>query len=241
MRPKFFYLLLLLALPAKADERLVEADKLYAAGEFAKARQIYREELKPGRPAAFYYNFGTAALRAGAFGEAHTALWRSALSSPFASDARANLALARAKLAPSALGVRPANWIAWWPEILRPWPWAVWLCAGLALLAPFLYLAQGGLLPGQWGLLAGAVFFLSAAALAFYQQEPGAAGLLVNTKVLSGPAKSYPEITSIEAGSLVSLEESRDGWVKIRYLDSRLQETVGWVESPTVLKLDGGT
>jgi hypothetical protein len=162
-------------------------------------------------------------------------------ASPFDSDIRANLKIARAKLSSGAAAIRPANWISWWPESLQWIRWQAWACAGLLFLIPFLWGAKTNPVPWQWGMLALALVLGAASVLAFRQHHPGAAGIIQQTKVFSGPGSTYPEITSIEAGSLVSLEESRDKWVKIRYLDSRLQETVGWVESATALKLEGGS
>jgi len=244
VRFNFFYLLaaLLFAAPIWAEETLEDADKFFAAGEFEKARAIYHAHAQePGHPAAFYYNLGTAALRAGATGEAYVALRKAALASPFDLDTKVNLRNAQAKLSAGVSAVRPASWISWWPDTLRWIPWQAWLCAGLIALIPFLIGAKNTLLPWHWTMAMAALLLLAGGALAGWQSRVATAGIIQAGKVFSGPGKSYPEITSIDSGSLVSLEESRDNWFKIRYLDSRLQETVGWVESPTALKLDGGT
>ena len=132
----------------------------------------------------------------------------------------------------------PASWIAWWPDALRWIGGEAYLAAALLCLAPFLWAARGGIAGWHWATLAGAVAFFLAAALAHYQGEAGA--ILTGGKTYGGPGKTYPEIASLEAGSLVSLEESREGWFKIRYLDSRLQESVGWIEQSAVLKLGKG-
>lgn len=245
VRFKFFYLLaiaFLFTVPIRAEETLADADKQFAAGEFEKARAIYRAHAQePGHPAAFFYNLGTAALRAGAVGEAYVALRRAALASPFDKDTKVNLQIARSKLPAAAAAVRPASWISWWPDALRWIPWQAWACVGLLALIPFLLGAKNALLPWHFTMGFAALILLLGASLAGWQSRVATAGIIQSTKLFSGPGKSYPEITSIDSGSLVSLEESRDNWFKIRYLDSRLQETVGWVEAPTALKLDSGS
>jgi hypothetical protein len=244
VRFKFFYLLaalLFIAPVLRAEETLEDADKHFAAGEFEKARAIYHAQAQgAGHPAAFYYNLGTAALRAGAAGEAYVALRRAALASPFDPDTKVNLQIARAKLPAGPASIRPASWISWWPDALRWIPWQAWACAGLLALIPLLLGAKSALLPWHYTMGFAALILLLGASLTGWQSRVGTAGIIQATKIFSGPGKSYPEITSIDSGSLVSLEESRDNWFKIRYLDSRLQETVGWVEAPTALKLDGG-
>jgi hypothetical protein len=244
VRLRFFYLLFILLPIASfgAGSSLEQANKLYEDGQFEKARQVYEEARQQAElPNGYFYNLGTVALKAGAAGEAYVALRRAMRAKPFDRDIRANLELAHAKISPSAAAIRPANWISWWPESLQWIRWQAWACAGLIFLIPFLWGAKNNPVPWQWGMLVLALSFGAAAALAFRQHHPGAAGIIQPTKVFSGPGSTYPEITSLEAGSLVSLEESRDKWVKIRYLDSRLQETVGWVESATALKLEGGS
>lgn len=244
MRFTFFYLLaaLLFSAPTRAENTLADADKHFAAGEYEKARAIYHAHAQePGLPAAFFYNLGTAALRAGATGEAYVALRRAALASPLDADAKVNLQIARSRLPATAAAVRPASWISWWPNALRWIPWQAWACAGLLALIPLLIGAKGALLPWHWTMGFAALVLLIGASLTGWQGRIGTAGIIQGSKLFSGPGKTYPEITSIDSGSVVSLEESRDGWFKIRYLDSRLQETVGWIEAPTALKLDGGT
>lgn len=240
MRWKIFTLALLFALSARAEVRFAEGVKLFQEGQFEQARQIFRADAPHASTPSFFYNYGTAALKAGAAGEAYVALWRASLASPFDADIQNNWQMARAKLSPNAAQARPATWISWWPDAVRWAPWQAWALAGLLFAIPFLWAVRAGADVKDWMLASIAGIFLVAASLTAWQNRYPAAGLLQETKIFSGPGKTYPEISPISAGSLVSLEETRDGWCKIRFLGSRLQESVGWVEESTVLKLDGG-
>lgn len=218
------------------------ANTASAPGQWEEASRPYRESLSTegAQPAAFFYNFGTAALQSGAAGEAFVLLTRAALMNPFDPATRHNLRLAEAKVPASARAIRPANWISWWPQPLRAVPWTAWLLTSLLLFLPWFHGAwkTGRFLSQRWPWLATGASFLALASLAGWQTRHPAAGLLHNAKVLSGPGSTYPEISSLEPGSLVSLEEKRDGWTKIRYLDARGQDAVGWVETPTTLPLE---
>jgi uncharacterized protein YraI len=87
-------------------------------------------------------------------------------------------------------------------------------------------------LPKAW-FAAGAALLIALSALGFAQSYLPAFGLLKATKVRSGPGASFPEITSLEPGSLVNVDGNRDGWLKVRFTRGSSAEIVGWIE-PTV-------
>lgn len=226
---------------ATADERLAAAEKSYNEGQWAKAAEAYRSVLADQKklPAAFYYNYGTAALQAGAPGEAYVALWKARLASPLDKDVRHNLQITKEKLPARVAALSPATWISWWPAEARGIPWQAWLVGAVLALLPFLWAKRKKetTAPWQWSTLIISVFFLLGGLATLWEVRSPAAGIKASTKVTSGPGKSYPEITTLEAGALVNLEEEREGWAKVRYVSPSGQETVGWVESPTVLAL----
>ena len=225
---------------ALGEDRLAEAGKHAAKAEWEQAQALYAEALKENydRPAAFFYNYGTAALHNNQAGAAGVLLLRSLRQNPFDGDARANLRLARGKMGPQAVGTRPASWLSWWPEDARAFPTVLWWIFGLSLLAPFLYVSMRRQNPGwRWPALAAASFFLLGGLAAAWDQRYEQGGLLQVGKILSGPAPSFPEIGNLDAGALFAIEEERGGWYKIRYLTPNLQEVVGWVDSSAVLPL----
>jgi tetratricopeptide (TPR) repeat protein len=225
---------------ARGEDRVAEAGKHAAKAEWEQAQALYAEALKadPARPAAFFYNYGTVALRNNQAGAASVLLLKSLRLNPFDGDARANLRQARGKMGPQALAVRPASWLSWWPDDARAFPVSLWWILGLAFLTPFLLVSVRRQNPGwRWPALLAASFFLAGGACAAWDQRYQQGGLLAVAKILSGPAPTFPEIGNLDAGALLSLEEEREGWYKIRYLNPAMQEVVGWVESPAVLSL----
>ncbi|RZA05173.1 MAG: hypothetical protein EOP11_13405 [Proteobacteria bacterium] len=229
---------------ARADDRLNAANAHAAKGEWGPAQEAYAAIIKDAQakgtklPAATFYNSGTAALQNNNAGTATVLLLKAVRLNPFDGDARANLKLARGKMGPIARDTRPSSWISWWPDEARNYPTALWWIFGLALLAPFLAVSIRKQNPSwRWPALAGAIFFLLGALCASFDQRYEQGGLLQIGKVLSGPAPSFPEIGNLDAGVLVTLEEEREGWWKIRYLTPAAQEIVGWVEAASVVPI----
>ena len=225
---------------ALGDDRLNEAEKSAQAGEWEKARGLYSQALQTAEnpSAALFYNYGTATLRAGAPGPASVLLLKAQRLNPFDADIRANLAIARAKMNAIVRETRPAAWISWWPEIFRAVPLLLWWVAGLALLAPFLWVSVRRQDPSwRWPTFAGAALLLTAGLLSLWDSRYLSGGLVQTAKVLSGPAPSFPEIGNLDAGTLVSIEEVRQGWYKVRYFTPRPQEVVGWIEAAAIQEL----
>jgi len=237
------FFLLLCSGAAHADDRLQEARKHYGEGQWEKSRQLYGEMMREKEKelsSAFFYSHGTASLKAGATGEAHALLWRAAFLSPFDRDISHNLQVTRERLNPEIRAISPATWIPWWPVKARPPPWQLWLFLAMFTATPALWALRrlGGIFPWQSTMLAFASIIALAGLLGGWQSRSAVGGLVSEAKLLSGPGATYPGISTLSAGSLVNLEETRDGWVKIRFIDSKLQETVGWIESQAVLKLE---
>ncbi len=246
---KFFYLSLLtfftnIAPPCRADSAsLGQAEKLFQSGDWEKARQAYKTELSStpdpnSLPPAFFYNYGTSLARAGAPGEAYISLLRSGFALPFDSDIKHNLRMVESQMPAAVRAIQPSSWIAWWPNGLRVLPWKLWLVIALAFSAAGLVVAQirdRGIAIGL-GLIAGALFVWGA--LAWSQMRFPVYGAVTLAKVKSGPGATFSDITTLEPGSLVSEEQERDGWLKVRFVKADTsEETVGWVEPASVLRV----
>jgi hypothetical protein len=202
--------------------------------------ETYRETLAKGepQPAEFFYNLGTLALQANSTGEAFALLSKASYLAPLSSDIRHNLRLAREKLSPTASQSRPASWIGWWPATLRALPWQFFLLVSLLALAPLQwFLADKKFSAQSWHGTAAAVSLLFAliAGGNFWQNRTPMAGTLRAAKLLSGPATSFPEISNLEAGSLVNAEEERDGWHKVRFVGIAGETVVGWLNDKDLL------
>jgi tetratricopeptide (TPR) repeat protein len=237
----FSALLLLPAAQCRAD--LEVAEKLFQAGDAAKALEAYKAALKAqpdssSLPPSFYFNYGTVAAKAGAPGEAYVALTRASYASPFDSDTRHNLKLVEAQLPASVLAVQPAQWMAWWPKNIRNMPWKLWILLGLIASAASFALLR--LSDRTLSLTAGltALTLLSWGALAWYQARLPIFGVITITKIKSGPGETFSDILQLEPGSLVNQETVRSGWLKIRFFKPDAEEeTVGWVEPKAVLQI----
>lgn len=236
-------LCVLLTLPAVAraeDPTPDAAEKAFSAGDFEKARQIYKSLLthdgSRALPPAFFYDYGTAAAKAGATGEAFVALAHASYAMPFDSDVKHNLRMVEAQIPATTRAIQPAAWYSWWPDGLRVIPVKVWLLLGLALTAGALFTVRVADRAIPVGLGATALALLLFGICAAVQARLPVYGVVALAKVKSGPGNSFTDITSLEPGSLVNEETVRDGWLKIRFLKAGAdEETVGWIEPTSVL------
>lgn len=241
---KISILLFLFCCAAKADTTASQAEELYRSGDWKKAAEAYKglteASLKEGKVSApLLYNYGTALAKAGSIGEAYVVFWKAFYLAPLDGDIRFNLTLAETKLPEALKSVKPATWFSWWPKIAQPFSFKIWLCIALLFSAVLIWLLKVNA-PSAPKMSCGAVLliFLGLSLLSFYQNNEKAAGLMSTTKIRSGPNDSFPEITTLDTGSLVNLEEMRDGWYKIRFQSAQNQETVGWIPSATVLEIN---
>lgn len=246
IRKKFFLVALAIffSLPFAKAEDLSAAEAFYKAGEWEKARQVYQDlfqksEARDRLPASFFYNYGTVLAQAKAFGSAYPFLLRAAYAKPFDSDIRANLSLVSAQLPAASLQVKPANWLPAWPMSLRFISWRYWLTPALLALAIALWLVPSPKRKNAARVAFALAFVLGIlTAITYSQTRPRTAGIIANAKVKGGPAASFPDITDLQPGSLVSEEEARDGWVKVRFQKGDSQVIVGWVEASTILGIN---
>jgi hypothetical protein len=241
---KISIFLFLFCSAAKADYTAAQAEELYRSGDWKKAAEAYKaltdQAIKQGSATApLFYNFGTALAKSGSVGEAYVVFWKAFFLAPLDSDIRFNLSLAESNLPEAVKSVKPDTWFLWWPEAALPLSYKIWLSVSLIFLAGFLWLQKSSSnIQMKMGLAFGFLLFLILGSLSFYQTNEKAAGLITAAKTRSGPDQSFPEITSLDAGSLVTLEEMRDGWYKIRFQSGESSETVGWVPAGSVMEVN---
>lgn len=237
-------LALTLATPCRADSSSLEqAEKLFQSGDWEKARQAFKAELAAtpdasNLPPAFFYDYGTALARAGATGEAYVSLLRAAFAMPFDSDTKHNLRLVEGQVPASVRSVQPASWFAWWPSGLRMLPWKLWIALGLLCSAAALALIRLADRSLSIGAAVLAALLLLWGGLAWSQARFSVYGVVALAKVKSGPASTFSDITTLEPGSLVTEETTKESWLKIRFQKPESdEEIVGWVEPTSVLKV----
>lgn len=227
----------------RADQiKVNEAEKLYQSGEFEKARQVYRAELDatpvPEKlPSSFFYNYGTILARAGAAGEAYVSLLRAAFAEPFDGDVRHNLWRVEQTMPAAVRAVQPSLWYGFWPRSLRVFPWQAWLLVALLLSAFSLLLINAADKTVTWSLGLLAILLFCVAGMSYFQLRLPVGGITKIAQVKSGPGATFTDIVSLEPGSLVNLDGSRDGWRKIRFTRGQTEETVGWVQPTAILEV----
>ncbi|MGZ3670001.1 MAG: hypothetical protein ACXWR4_08870, partial [Bdellovibrionota bacterium] len=169
---------------------------------------------------------------------AYVLLLRAAFAMPFDSDTKHNLQFVENQLPASVLSVQPSQWMSWWPHSLREMPWKLWALFALLASGTAFALSRAADRSLTWfAAIAAFVFFLFTAA-GWGQTRMAVYGAVALAKVKSGPGATFSDITSLEPGSLVNEEATRDGWLKIRFLKPGAdEETVGWVEPGNMLRV----
>lgn len=225
-----------------ADDKFPEAEKLYQAGEWEKARQTYSDLLSShgadSLPPSFFYNLGTVSYRAGQTGAAYAYLLRALAARPWDQDTIHNLKIVEAKVPATALATQPSSWISSWPLAAHFLPWPCWLIPFLVAAAAWQWSvirAESRVRKYSWG--AAALVLLMVGIVGYQQTRAPVAAFVQNAQVKSGPGASFPDIAPLNAGGLVNTEDLRDGWKKIRFLGADQQEAVGWVEASALIDL----
>lgn len=225
----------LLTLPASAAD---SGEELFRQGKWPEAVAALKQQLAAAPleiNTAALYNLGTALAKSGAHAEAYAYLLSAHYRRPLDSDIAHNLSFVEKKLPPAAINVRPDSWLLWWPEFFRAIPAALWITLAFAAFAPFLWSIGNGSAKTGAPFAAIALLLLAVAACAYWQSRFPILAITSQSKMRSGPEASFQEITVLEPGSLVSLEETRDHWHKVRFQTKNSQSAVGWIESATAL------
>lgn len=236
-------LLVLLWASGSMAAETTKGEELFREGKWKEAAEEFKRSLGNSLESGTashvsLYNLGTALAKSGESGEAYAVLLRAYFQNPFDADLNHNLAFVEKKLPPASRSVLPNTWISWWPGFLRAIPIQIWALLALLALLPVMWSLSGSPRPA-WKFGAGsvAVLFLLICVLNTWQKRFPIASVTKPTQIRSGPEKSFEEIGNIEAGSLVNVEEIRDGWQKIRFQTQNSQEIVGWIESTTTLRV----
>lgn len=233
---------MLLALPAavRAEE---SPEELFRQGKWAESAAAFKKSAGPdldARPQGLWslYNLGTALAKSGAAPEAYAVFLKAYFQNPLDGDLNHNLAFVEKRLSPAAGSVRPSTWIRWWPDFFRAFSFSTWLLISMLALALGLWLAgSGSHASTKITAFVCTGLFLAMGALGWWQSRYPVAAVIAQSKMRSGPEISFQEITTLEPGALINVEETRDHWHKVRFQTQNSQETVGWIESATALRI----
>jgi tetratricopeptide (TPR) repeat protein len=209
---------LLPACPARADT-FEEANRAFAAGQYAQSARDYRAVLKQnGYSAAVLFNLGNAELRLHQVGEAIVDYERARWLAPQDPDIAANLRYARRQ---AGLAAPDDSWSEHLADALSPNGWA-WLASG-ALFALCAGLLANRLRRGYRGSLtllnAVSALTLAVACLGVvlrYQQLGRAILAAKNTPALLSPFAGAKTAYDFSAGQMVQVERSHGSFGFVR-------------------------
>ena len=235
---KFATLLAFLAITATAfaaDTSL--ADSLYAAGQYARAADLYRTELKTNPSADLYYNLGNACFKQGDLAQSILAYERCLRLDPGYDDARFNLAFAQSRITdkiPADEGFFLANWLRDVRDrvSVSAWLWTSVVCFWLMLVGILAFLLCKNTVLRKLGFF-GALLFLvfcvytgiNAGSLDARNAERAEAVItrgIVNAK--SSPSAAGTDLFTLHEGTSVTITETVSDWVNIH-----VGQHDGWV------------
>ena len=214
----------------------------YKAGDYAAAVKYFEEvadqDMENG---GLFYNLGNAHLKNQDLGRAILWYERAARLIPTDPDLRYNLEYARSLLtdaqerSPSVLG----RVLFFWKDILPPHWIRTMALAGNALLwlalATAALTGRGGFKRAAVAGLVIAVLFLPSALHGLYEQEYSRTGVVLvpEISVRSGRGEQSTELFLLHAGTTVTLEDSREGYARIRFAADK----VGWIPATAVERI----
>jgi hypothetical protein len=216
-------------------EVFINANAAYEGGEHQRAIELYTSLLEHGLDNAhLYYNLGNAYLRGGELGRAIAAYRRSLALSPRDQDLLANLAFARRSakdaLEPPRPPVLVATLLFWHHGLSLSELATVALVVNVLLwaaLAVRLVRRDSDIL--RW-IIAGLILVLlaSAGSLAVRTAFPTRVAVVVpqEINVFTGPESESLVRFKLHAGSEVTIEDRREGWLRIALPDGKQ----GWLE-----------
>lgn len=246
MKNLFFLLLLLLALPVRAesaDAQLDAANRAYQEGHYEESARLFGQLIETdGYSASLCLDRGNAELKAGRLGAALLDYERARYLAPGDAGINRNLQLARrqAHLEP--------NPYRWWQVVLRGIDWTVWLAVVLGCLALMLLAIVGrAFLPaGGRRVCRGLLFvsiplflfcgFVELIAIGFSDRVEGVVTVKEATLRLS-PFESAERTGSVPEGELVTVEKRHDHYL---WIDDRSRQS-GWVDEKEVAPVVPGS
>jgi Tetratricopeptide repeat len=223
---------------------MAEANRLYAAGDFAGAAAAYEELLtKEGPDAAVYYNLGNSYQSLKRYGPAILAYERAKLLTPRDPDLLANLAMAR-KAATAFAEPGPNPRLEGAVSYLSRDEWS-WLAGGSALLLGLLAVARGAVCPAAPGLrrvmaaaAGGALLLMSASGAALWlRRGEGVRGIVLtdDAAVRLSPFLTAESLGTPGAGRMVRLGKEKRGYWQVEVAGTKL---AGWMVVGEVARVE---
>jgi tetratricopeptide (TPR) repeat protein len=231
------------------DKKFREANHAYSESNFADAVEGYRELIRlTGPNAELYYNLGCASLKAGHLGQAVLNFRRAARLAPRDPDIRANLRFVTALTRSDSEELENSQGFI--TDLLNRWVFLLtarevsfiqlvllaWVAVGITILAL-----------GYRGALRRALVGFSIAGLLLLTVNSVMMGIHIyslnyskqavvledGAQALSGPGEDNTRVLVLPEGTLVTLRETRGGWVMVSLPSGRS----GWLPVEMVEKI----
>jgi hypothetical protein len=245
-------MLLASSLSTAPVEKMLTANHLYEAGQYAQAAQAYQQLVDQGTvDGALYYNLGNAYFKQGDDGRAILNYRRAQQLLPRDPDVKANLALARTQTVDQFEAVKGGGLLSGLGDAVQGWFTMNELAmAALAawILFVFLFILYNSARAGSaWrgGLkyaLVVAAIVLAVGVLALgtflYVEKNRSEGVVVAAEidVTSGPGAQYVTEFTLHGGAEVEFVEMRGNWVRLSLPGDELE---GWVPANAVEAVSG--
>jgi tetratricopeptide (TPR) repeat protein len=222
-----------LAVPAARADTFEDANRAFAAGQYAESARGYEAVLKrDGYSAAVLFNLGNADLRLGKIGDAILSYERAKWLAPHDPDITANLRFAQKQ---AGLGATEESWEDNAAGFLSPNAWAWLASSSLVVLCAGIFGTQlrwkyRGYLP-LLNTVSALVLIVAGGGVAIrYQQLDRAILPGKVTPALISPFNGAKTVSEFSAGQTVTVEKNHGGYSFVRDLAGRS----GWVGSGQV-------
>ncbi len=204
---------------------MAQANALYESGDYAGAIKTYQQIIDGGvQHSGVYYNLGNAYYKSGDLGRAVLNYERARRLAPRDEDIRANLAFARAQVADQfPIAEEGAVWatITGWHEALtiNETAWVAWalfaVVCSLGILAIFVYRwRRPALTAAAVVCIVLALALLSLGLKVHELNQDRAVVVAPEVNIYSGPGDTYLLEFTLHAGTMLTVVEQREGWVR---------------------------
>lgn len=218
-----------------------EADSAYAAEDFARAAQLYRQILdKEGESAELYYNLGNSYFRLDSIGKAILNYERAYLLNPSDADIRFNLELARKRTTDKVVPRSELFFTQVYHRLVLMMSVRWWAVTGIAsflllLMGLGFYVYSPSLIVKKIGfgtacvMLLVCIFANVAAAYQRHHIENRTGAIVMSPFVIvkSTPSETGNDLFNLHEGTRVDIiDDSMRDWVEVQLTDGK----EGWLE-----------
>lgn len=227
----FWTMLILLPSIGYTASDPAEAERLFAAGQYAEALQIWNKMANDGQSSAgLYYNMGLAESRLQHTARAMLGFERALRLRPLDRNIRNSISEERKGIAGATVPVEPfflSSWYKGLVTLVRP---AVWAMVGLMvlMLVVFAYIGRAPFLSRKYAFILAAAggIILGFAGLSYHEIYRKDEAIIGETCALRpAPTDDSPVTRSLSAGEKVVITDQLGEWRRVRLVN--LDE--GWI------------